>query len=69
MRRSIASLVLVLLVAGCAGADNVAGPSASEIGGERAGELRQCQYVNNDPSASDDIAFEKACLRDPAVPQ
>ena len=69
MRRSITSLVLVLLVLGCAGADNVAGPSASEIGGERAGELRRCEYVNNDPAASEDIAFEKACHRDPAVPQ
>ena len=32
MRRSLASLALVLLFAGCAGADEVGGPSASEIG-------------------------------------
>jgi hypothetical protein len=69
MRRSIASLVLVVLFAGCAGAENVAGPSASEIGGSHAGELRRCEYVHDGPSATDDIAFEKACHRDPALPQ
>lgn len=67
MRRSIASLVLALLVAGCAGADTVAGPNESEV--TPAGELRRCEYVNDDPSAIDDIAFEKACHRDPALPQ
>ena len=69
MRRSLASLVLVLQFAGCAGAENVAGASASEIGGGRAGGSRQCEVVHDDRPAVDDIAFEKACHRDPAVPQ
>jgi hypothetical protein len=69
MRRSITSLVLVLLFAGCAGADNVAGPSASEIG--RVGgstESSFCEGGQNDEPSADDLAFQKACHRDPAVP-
>ena len=67
MRRSLGSLVLVLLVAGCAGADTLAGPSESEIGAGRGGGSRQCGVVHDDRPAVDDIAFEKACHRDPAV--
>ncbi|NNG15912.1 MAG: hypothetical protein HKM89_05465 [Gemmatimonadales bacterium] len=67
MRRSFAALVLAVLFAGCAGPETVAGPSATEI--RQAGELRRCEDLNNDPSAIDDVAFEKACIREPALPQ
>jgi hypothetical protein len=42
VRRSIESLVLVLLVVGCAGADNVAGPSAGLRRGRQRG-WSQCK--------------------------